>query len=102
MHAVLITFQSSASLDDLAAPSTEYARALQAVPGFVSKTWLGDGETLGGFHLFTDRHAAEAYLESEMVAGLTANAAFSGFAIRHCAAREELTGMTGSPQLAAR
>jgi hypothetical protein len=72
------------------------------VPGFVSKTWLRDGETLGGFHLFTDRHATDAYLASEMVAGLTANAAFPGFAIRHGAVLEELSGMTGSPQLAAR
>ena len=102
MHAVLITFQWSANLDDLAAPFTAYARALQQVPGLVFKTWIQDGKTLGGFHVFTNRRAADAYLGSEMVAVVTANDAFSGFAIRHFAVRKELSGMTGTPQLAAR
>ncbi len=31
MHAVMITFQSSAHLDDLVAPFTDYARALEGV-----------------------------------------------------------------------
>ena len=71
------------------------------MPGPVFKARIQDGETPGGFQLFTDRQATEAYLGSEMVAGMTANAAFSGFAIRHCAVREELSGMTGSLRAAA-
>lgn len=101
MHAVLITFTSSADLDDLVGPFTEYATALQGVEGLVSKTWIQDGATLGGFHLFTDRRAAEAYLASAMVAGLTANAAFSGFAIRHFAVLEELSRITSNQLIAA-
>ena len=101
MHAVLITFQSSANLDDLAGPFTDYATALQRVAGLVSKTWIRDGATLGGFHIFADRRAADAYLASELVAGLTANDAFAGFEIRHFAVLEELSRMTGAAAIAA-
>ncbi|HZD22533.1 MAG TPA: YdhR family protein, partial [Acidimicrobiia bacterium] len=83
MHAVLITFRSAAALDDLAEPFTDYAKALREVDGLVAKTWLNDGDVLGGFHVFTGREAADNYLDSDMVAGLTSNPAFSGFEIRH-------------------
>jgi len=51
MHAVLITFESSADVDDLKGPFTEYANALQGVSGFVAKTWIRDDSMLGGFHI---------------------------------------------------
>lgn len=97
MHAVLITFRSEAARDDLVEPFTAYASALTAVDGLVSKTWIGDGDTLGGFHIFTDRESADGYLASEMVAGLTSNPAFSGFEIRHFDVLDELSRITGSP-----
>ena len=98
MHAVLITFTSSASLDDLKAPFTDYANALREMQGLILKTWIRDGSTLGGFHVFASRQDAEAYLNSELAAGLTSNPAFSDFQIRHFAVLEELSAMTGSPQ----
>lgn len=101
MRTAPITSRSSADLDDLVGPFTAYAPALQRVPGIVFKTRIQDGETPGGFRVFTDRHATDAYLASELAAGMTANAAFSEFANRHCAVREELTGRTGSLRLAA-
>ena len=64
MHAVLITFDSTANLDDLTGPFAEYARVLSVVPGLIAKTWLREGATLGGFHLFADRQAAERYRET--------------------------------------
>jgi hypothetical protein len=100
MHAVLITFTSSANLDDLKAPFTDYANALKGVEGLVSKTWIREGSTLGGFHIFATRQNAENYLNSEMVAGLTSNPAFSDFQIRHFDVLEELSAVTGSPQAA--
>ena len=98
MHSVLITFSSSASLDDLKAPFTDYANALRGVNGLVAKTWIRDGSTLGGFHIFVSRQAAEGYLGSQMVADLTSNPAFSDFQIRHFDVLEELSAITGSPQ----
>ncbi len=101
MHAVLITFHAAASLDDLAAPFADYARALGGVPGLVAKTWLRDGATLGGFHRFADRRAADAYLSGALVADLTANPAFGDFQVRHYDVLEDLSRLTRSPQLAA-
>ncbi len=98
MHAVLITFTSSASPDDMKGPFTDYANALKGVSGLVSKTWIRDGSTLGGFHIFASREAAESYLSGQMVADLTANPAFSDFQIRHFDVLEELSAITGSPQ----
>ncbi len=98
MHAVLITFTSSASLDELKAPFTDYANALRGIQGLIVKTWIRDGSTLGGFHIFANRQDAESYLSSEMVAGLTSNPAFSDFQIRHFDVLEELSAITGSPQ----
>jgi hypothetical protein len=98
MHAVLITFSSSASLDSLRGPFTEYAKALKGVAGLVAKTWIRDETTLGGFHIFTDRSQAESYLKSKMVADLTANPLFSDFQIRHFDVLDELSAITGSPQ----
>lgn len=100
MHAVLITFRSTAPREVLVEPFTDYANALTSVEGLISKTWIGDGATIGGFHLFTDREGAEAYLGSEMVAGLTSNPAFSGFEIRHFEVLDELSRITGSPNVA--
>jgi len=101
MHAVLVTFTSSVPLEDLEGPFTDYAKALREVDGLVAKTWIADGSTVGGFHIFTTRPAADAYLGSEMVAGLTANPAFSGFEIRHFDILDRLSAMTGSPAPAA-
>lgn len=98
MHAVLITFSSSASFDDLKRPFTDFANALGAVAGLVAKTWIRDGSTLGGFYIFTSREAAEGYLNSQMVADLTSNPAFSDFQIRHFDVLEELSAITHSPQ----
>jgi len=100
MHAVLITFTSSASLDDLKEPFTDYADALRSMPGLVAKTWIREGSTVGGFHIFTSRRAADNYLDSEMAAGLRSNPAFSDFEIRHFDVLDELSAITGSPQAA--
>ncbi len=98
MHGVLITFTSSAGLDDLKSPFTDYANGLKSVSGLVAKTWIRDGSTFGGFHIFTSREEAEAYLRGEMVAGLTSNPAFSDFQIRHFDVLDEFSAITGSPQ----
>lgn len=98
MHAVLLTFTSSATLDELKEPFTDYANALRGVAGLVAKTWIQDGSTLGGFHIFTSRQAAENYLNSEMAAGLRSNPAFSNFEVRHFDVLDELSAITGSPQ----
>ena len=98
MHAVLITFESAAEMDDLKGPFTDYANALHGMAGLVCKTWIRDESTLGGFHIFTNQEAANAYLGSDLAAGLIANEAFSGFEIRHFDVLDEFSTITGSPE----
>ena len=97
MHAVLIKFQSTVPVGDLAAPFQEYAEALCGVPGLIAKTWIKDGETLGGFHIFRSRAEADSYLGGEMVAGLTGTEGFSDFVIEHFDVIDDLSVTTGTP-----
>ncbi len=100
MHSVLITFKSAATSDELEGPFREYAEALRSIPGLISKTWIKDGDTLGGFHVFESRAEADTYLGGEMVAGLTSNPAFSAFSIDHFEVFDELSRISGTPQRA--
>ena len=98
MHAMLITFESTAGMDDLKGPFTDYANALHGIGGLVCKTWIRDGSTLGGFHIFVNREAADQYLSSDLAAGLMAMEAFSDFQVRHFEVLDEFSAMTGSPE----
>jgi hypothetical protein len=98
MRAVLVSFESSASLADVVEPFTNYAWAMANVPGLISKTWIADGSTVGGFHIFVDQESADQYFESELYAGVLANPAFSNFEMRQFDVLDELSAITGSPQ----
>jgi hypothetical protein len=73
-----------------------FAEHLVTVPGFVSKTWLHDGDTQGGFYLFDDRPAAESYLGGALFAGLRDNPAFTDLTVRGYEVAAELGALTGS------
>ena len=103
MHAVLITFRSAAALDDLRQPFLEGAEAIRDVPGLLSKTWLHNGATFGGFYLFTDADAAQAYLDGPIITETKAVPAFSDFKVEQFTVAEEFSAITrGVPGLAAR
>ena len=96
MHAVFITYSSLVSREDLSGPYTQYAEALAAgrIPGFVSKTWLANGDTHGGFHIFRDREAADRYLAEMFEPVVGQNPVFSNIRIERFEVGEELSGMT--------
>jgi hypothetical protein len=95
MYALMITFHSSIPTADLVEPFTQYAEALRERPGLISKVWIQNGETLGGFHVFESKETADAYLASEMAAGLQATEGFDDFDVRGFDVLEELSAMTG-------
>ncbi len=97
MHAVLITFTSTATLDQVAEPFERYAHALRAIPGLVMKTWIADGTTLGGFHIFDDTSHADGYLNSELLATVKSNPAFSDFRVTRFDVIDTLSAINGSP-----
>jgi hypothetical protein len=96
MHAVFITFRSTANEEDLAEPFLQYANALRdgAIPGFCSKTWLGNEDLVGGFHLFESRDAADRYLENMFAPNVASNPAFTDIRIERFEVDEEMSAIT--------
>lgn len=96
MHGILITFSTATPTIDLKDPFTEFANELEKIDGFISKAWLQESASVvGGFYLFRDPESADAYLASDMVAGLQGNAAFSDFQVRRFDILDELSAITG-------
>lgn len=95
MHALLITFTSNADPKELQAVAIDYAKALRGVDGVVSKTWLADGDTQGGFYLFADKAAAQSFRSGPMVGALRSHPAFRDLTIREFAVSTELSALTG-------
>jgi hypothetical protein len=95
MHALLITFTSTAEEAELRAMASQFADSLQGLPGLITKAWLADGSTQGGFYLFADRASADAYASGPLVAGLRSYPAFGEFTVRGFAVDPELSARTG-------
>ncbi len=100
MHALLISFTSGAPLDQLAEPFAEYAHALGDVPGLVSKTWIFDGATVGGFYTFKTAADIDAYLTGTLWTSVATNPAFSDFRFERFGVVDELTALTSTDALA--
>jgi hypothetical protein len=63
------------------AEAERIAPAFAGLPGLIAKMWLGDpGEDVyGGVYLWSDRAAAEAYADGELLATARRNPALAGF-----------------------
>jgi hypothetical protein len=96
MHAIFITFRSSANPDDLAEPFLQYANALRdgAIPGFCSKTWLGNDERVAGFHMFETVEAADRFLAEMFTPNVATNPAFTDIRIERFAVDEHMSAIT--------
>ena len=63
------------------ARAEQIAPAFARLPGLIAKAWLADPDedTYGGVYLWTDRAAAEAYADGELLAAARQNPAFANF-----------------------
>jgi hypothetical protein len=97
MHALLITFRSAITREELQEDFTRAAEALRdgAARGLVSKTWLYDGSTVGSFCLFEDREVADSYLGGFFAEAITANPIFSDVRVERYDVNETLSRITG-------
>lgn len=68
--------------------------------GLISKTWINDGDTVGGFYVYADRASADNYLESEIIKRIKTAPIFSDFQVRHSDVLEEFSGVTGVRDIA--
>ena len=96
MHAVFITFRSAVSPIEREDGYRQVAEALRdgAAPGFISKTWLSDGQTVGGFYHFQDRQAADSFLEGMFAASVPTDPAVSDIRIERYDINEAMSEIT--------
>ncbi|WP_046314923.1 YdhR family protein [Mycobacterium sp. UM_Kg1] len=92
--AILVTFASAAEPAELAAIAVEFAGALTDVDGLLGKTWLETHGGSGGFYIFRDDAAADAYLSGPLVAELQQHPKFSAFLIQRFGVDEALSART--------
>ena len=96
MEALVVTFRTHASQEQFTAALAENAPVFAEVDGLQVKVWIADPEsgTYGGIYLFGDRTALDAYLESDLFAGILAEPSFEGTSWRCYQVLDELTART--------
>ena len=78
MHIQIINFNlEGINRAEYEAVCDELAEAFASLPGLISKNWLADekNNTYGGVYFRETRDAYEAFLKSELFAGVRANPA---------------------------
>ena len=100
LHAVLVTYENDTPADQLKnhPDNVAFAKGLKKVPGLISKTWINDGQTFGGFYVFTHKASAEAFINGEMFqGGVVKDPSNRNVRIRHFSVFSDLTAMSGGP-----
>ena len=98
MQAVLVTYENDASAVQVKSnPDVAgFAKALKKVPGLISKTWINDGKTFGGFYVFTDKVSAAAFINGDMFQNaVVKDPSNRNVQIRYLAVFSELTVASG-------
>ena len=75
------------------------ADPIAAVPGLLWKVWIVDEEQQesGGIHLFADGDSLQAYLDSEIVAGIVSHPALSDFSVKQFSVMPAESAITRAP-----
>ena len=78
---------------------TPLAEPIAATPGLAWKVWImneAERES-GGIFLFESGEAVDAYLNSEIVAGIVSHPALSDFSVKQFDVMEDVTAVTRGP-----
>jgi hypothetical protein len=96
MHAIVITFTQGLPEREYGALCDSFVASFEGIDGLVAKTFLGSTGEAGGFYLFTDEAAADAYLAGPIVAGLADQPGIGDVTVRRFdvdTARSSRTGL---------
>ena len=103
MRILSVRFKSSTPLKDLEPSWLEMAPRFNAVPGLLSKTWIQDGDLLGGIYTFRDQASVDAYAAGPIVTGMLSDPTLSEFRLEQYDVLENLSATThGIPVAVAR
>jgi len=96
MEALVVTFKTHASQEQFTAATAENAPVFAELDGLLAKIWIADADSArkGAIYLFGDRTALDAYLESDLFAGILAEPSFEGTSWRSYHVLDELTAST--------
>ena len=82
MHIHIINFNlSGINRSEYEAAAYELTTAFSEIPGLKRKHWLAneDNNTFGGVYIFDTKESHDAFVESELYAGVKGNPSFSNF-----------------------
>jgi hypothetical protein len=99
VHALNIIFTQGLPEEEYQALCDSFVAAADSIDGLVAKTFLRNGPEAGGFYLFREEQAADAYLAGPIVAQLAAIEAISDVVVRRYAVDVEHSLGTGLGRL---
>jgi Putative mono-oxygenase ydhR len=103
LRILTIRFKSSTPFQELEASWLEEAPEFNAVPGLLSKTWIQEGDLLGGIYTFRDQASVDAYVAGPIVTGAMSDPILSDFRLEQYDVLENLSAITrGIPVAVAR
>jgi Putative mono-oxygenase ydhR len=96
MEALVVTFKNHASQEQFTAATAGHVPVFAELDGLLAKIWIADPEsgTKGAVYLFSERTALDAYLESDLFAGILAEPSFEDTSWRSYHVVDELTART--------
>jgi hypothetical protein len=100
VHALFVTYGLDGPTEaEHAELCEQLAPAFAAFPGLASKTWLANGATgrYGGFYVFADKAAFDAFVASELFELLRAHSGLTGFAASDFSVETAPTSVTRGP-----
>ena len=94
-----INFKYHVSREQYEGAVAPLAEPIAAVSGLLWKVWiLNEAEQEGGgIYLFADGPSLDAYLNSEIVAGIVSNPALSDFSVKQFEVMDGVTAVTRGP-----
>lgn len=94
-----INFKFHVSSTEYETAVTPLAEPIAAVPGMLWKVWLMNeaDQEAGGIYLFEDGKSLDAYLNSEIVAGIVSHPALSDFSVKQFELMSAVSEVTRGP-----
>lgn len=94
-----INFKFHVPRTDYEAAVAPLAEPIANVPGLLWKVWLMNEteQVAGGIYLFEDGQSLDAYLNSEIVAGIVSHPALTDFSVKQFKVMADVSAVTRGP-----
>ena len=97
MHGVMITATTELTKEQFEKIADAKAEQFRGTPGLILKTYVWEGNTMGGFHVFSDRASADGYLSSPAFQDVQKNPKFSSWQVCHYDVLKQASVLNNTP-----